>query len=48
MSTILSDIADISMSVDTWIFHLDSYNVGIVLGKIFKIGYQLWMEGWFE
>ena len=39
MSTILFDVAEIVESIDTWFFHFDNHDLGIILGKGFKISY---------
>lgn len=47
-STIIGDVVEISQALQAWYFHRDTFNAGILLGKVAKISSQVYMEGWLE
>jgi len=48
VSTLLSDLVEIGNAVNAWSLHLDAFNGGIFVGKLVKIGVQIYMEHWVE
>ena len=46
--TIVPDMSEMAASTQAWMYHIDSYNVGILIGKLGKIATQLYMSGWID